>query len=452
MIIIVVEKWPHLDPRIESSFSKSENWIKLNRAWAPSTLVLPNIASLLAGSNPSFHGVHWNDTDYLPPEIQTLPEVLIEKHYRTAFFSGAFPIVRKTGINQGFELFDDNISPNINRPWRRMQKSLDRYFRWQREEVNGQSSLAVFYVPDLVFDEIDPDRESIFDSWEKLEAQIQRLKSFLVEKKVFDNTLIAVVGLSYPENLDIDTTESYRASILLHGTGFKEKLAGTADQDWTLKDLKGFFESVLFKSPFELVFHADFDNPWKEQNNLPDDKSAPGWMRKNGPAWLYPNLEKNLLQQFKNDERKYSQSPRWRKWALQIGLEREDWAFVKRINRLEKNQPVDFILSSQEHPVDKFKAADLPVGFELVADILGTEKRKPTNRMFIHDLNNLTLLKWNAAMGFRWLDQERESELPFHQTLIFKSKSFKSYRKLMLSQPKENTLLDPSKMDSPDEF
>jgi len=71
-------------------------------------ITLPSHTTIFTGVNPIAHGVRENGGFYLPEEAVTLAEILRDQGYETAAFVGAFPLDSQTGIDQGFDLYDDN--------------------------------------------------------------------------------------------------------------------------------------------------------------------------------------------------------------------------------------------------------------------------------------------------------------------------------------------------------
>lgn len=77
-------------------------------------ITLPSHTAMLTGTYPAYHGVRENGGFYVPEELETLAEVLGAKGYDTAAFVGAFPLDSQTGLDQGFDLYDDNYSSRLD--------------------------------------------------------------------------------------------------------------------------------------------------------------------------------------------------------------------------------------------------------------------------------------------------------------------------------------------------
>lgn len=84
--------------------------VLFENAYSPIPITLPSHSSLMTGKVPFAHGVRDNGLFQLGEEQTTLAEILHQEGYRTAAAVGSFPLLGNTGINQGFEFFDDHLS------------------------------------------------------------------------------------------------------------------------------------------------------------------------------------------------------------------------------------------------------------------------------------------------------------------------------------------------------
>jgi arylsulfatase A-like enzyme/lipopolysaccharide biosynthesis regulator YciM len=84
--------------------------ILYRHAYSPAPLTLPAHASLLTGTLPPVHGVRDNIGYSLSETLPTLAERLGALGYRTGAAVSAFVLRSETGIDRGFEHFDDDLS------------------------------------------------------------------------------------------------------------------------------------------------------------------------------------------------------------------------------------------------------------------------------------------------------------------------------------------------------
>lgn len=80
-------------------------------AYSSIPLTAPSHSTILTGKFPMAHGVRDNGLFVLGPEQHTLAEILKERGYRTGAAIGGFPLVARYGLNQGFDLYDDQLTP-----------------------------------------------------------------------------------------------------------------------------------------------------------------------------------------------------------------------------------------------------------------------------------------------------------------------------------------------------
>jgi arylsulfatase A-like enzyme/Flp pilus assembly protein TadD len=72
-------------------------------------VTLPSHASLFTGLVPPTHGVRDNTYFRLDADARTLAEILKERGYETAAFVSAFVLDRSFGLDQGFDVYDDDL-------------------------------------------------------------------------------------------------------------------------------------------------------------------------------------------------------------------------------------------------------------------------------------------------------------------------------------------------------
>lgn len=78
-------------------------------AVAPVPITLPSHTTLFTGKYPVQHGVRDNGLFRVTDEQTTLAEMLLAEGYATGAAVGSFPVSAHSGINQGFEYFNDDI-------------------------------------------------------------------------------------------------------------------------------------------------------------------------------------------------------------------------------------------------------------------------------------------------------------------------------------------------------
>ncbi len=84
--------------------------VRFARAFSAIPLTTPSHSTIMTGKYPIAHGVRDNGMFVLSERQETLAEILGARGWATAAAIGAFPLTRKFGIHQGFDLYDDHIS------------------------------------------------------------------------------------------------------------------------------------------------------------------------------------------------------------------------------------------------------------------------------------------------------------------------------------------------------
>lgn len=95
-------KTPHID-------ALTTEGTLFTRAFANTCTTLPSHANILLGVSPLYHGVHENSFFIVHKDYLTLAEHLKAAGYKTGAFVGAFPLDKKFGLDQGFDVYDDNF-------------------------------------------------------------------------------------------------------------------------------------------------------------------------------------------------------------------------------------------------------------------------------------------------------------------------------------------------------
>ncbi len=87
--------------------------VRFARAYSSLPITLPSHAAILTGRFPMGNGVRDNGIFVLAPDQLTLAERLSEAGYATAAAIGAFPLVARFGLDQGFDLYDDDLDSHF---------------------------------------------------------------------------------------------------------------------------------------------------------------------------------------------------------------------------------------------------------------------------------------------------------------------------------------------------
>jgi arylsulfatase A-like enzyme len=92
---------PHLDALAEQS-------VVFDAAYAAASFTLPSLAALLTGRYPEALGIRSNESA-LPQDAGSLAAALAGRGWRTSAVVGNFVLRRSSGVDQGFQHFDDSF-------------------------------------------------------------------------------------------------------------------------------------------------------------------------------------------------------------------------------------------------------------------------------------------------------------------------------------------------------
>jgi arylsulfatase A-like enzyme len=183
----------------------ADNGVVFEHAIATAPVTAPAHASLLTGLYPLRHGVRDNSTHYLPEDIPTLAEWLSEAGYRTAAFVSTVILERRYGLDQGFEVYDDDIRSSSASHERRMTverpaaATADRALAWLDALDGGESFFlwVHFYDPHIPYSPPSPWAEKYRDQTYDgeiayMDSQIGRLLQH--PRAAADDVIVMAIG------------------------------------------------------------------------------------------------------------------------------------------------------------------------------------------------------------------------------------------------------------------
>lgn len=238
-----------------------EDGVRFTHAYTTSTLSQAALASVLTGFYPLEHGVRNNGRDFLSARIETVPEVAVARGLHTALFSGGPPILRKSGLSQGFEVFDDHFPVQALSFYRPAQEVNRVFLNWLDRSINRENFFAVLYLADLQF----PDAPTVSDLGEvrerSQESQVREVAESLTSliksmrnRGLWHRTHVILVGLNgastgRPSEISPMNLYGENTQVAL----YLKPARGTIDQgpQWTID--KNISLADVGKSLFEFV-------------------------------------------------------------------------------------------------------------------------------------------------------------------------------------------------------
>lgn len=101
--------WGRVGARTPTIDALAARGFAFRRHLTPVPVTLPAHTTMMTGRTPAEHTVRNNGTFRAPDAAVTLAEILRDAGWRTAAFVGAFPLDRRFGLDQGFEVYDDDV-------------------------------------------------------------------------------------------------------------------------------------------------------------------------------------------------------------------------------------------------------------------------------------------------------------------------------------------------------
>jgi len=182
----------------------ARNGILFSNAYCQVPLTLPSHCSIMTGTIPLTHGVHNNGTYTLAADKVTLAEVLKGRGYKTAAFVSSFSVDSRFGLDQGFDVYDDNFQENLPfKPLNSERKAEQVYaacLPWfDRLKDEPFFCWIHFFDPHLPYNPPSPYREEFKDRLYDGEVAymdylIGELMRKIQEKNVLGKTLVVVAG------------------------------------------------------------------------------------------------------------------------------------------------------------------------------------------------------------------------------------------------------------------
>lgn len=193
------DKYVHT-PHVDKLASRS--WV-FDWAFAHNPVTLPSHTNILTGITPVYHGISDNPGFVLADEFLTLAEFLKEKKYSTGAFIGSFPLDSRFGLNQGFDVYDDNYGTQSILEFYFIERPAEEVIKPAMEWISGQKQkwfawVHIFdphepYSPPSPYDKIYSD-DLYSGEVAYIDSQLGILFDFLEKNGSLKNTIIILTG------------------------------------------------------------------------------------------------------------------------------------------------------------------------------------------------------------------------------------------------------------------
>lgn len=178
--------------------------ILFENAWAHSPLTLPSHATMLTGLLPAEHGVRDNTGFRLSSGASTLGSLLRSAGYETGAAVSAFVLRKATGMNAGFDAYDDDLArPRGERSLGHVQRAGEETVAAAQRWIAARASRPFFYFlhlyePHSPYEPPEPFASRYPSPYDgevaHTDAIVGRFLTFLREKGIYDRALIVFVS------------------------------------------------------------------------------------------------------------------------------------------------------------------------------------------------------------------------------------------------------------------
>jgi arylsulfatase A-like enzyme/Flp pilus assembly protein TadD len=183
-------------PNIDELARKS---IVFTRAFSHNPVTLPAHTNILTGTTPLYHGISDNTGFKLDESFLTLSEYLKGRGYETGAFIGAFPLDSRFGLDQGFDIYDDNYGTHSSLAMFFVERRAEEVIRPAREWLEDRDKpwfawLHLFdphqpYLPPAPFDQ-KYEHDLYSGEVAYIDSVLGPLFSMLEDKAMLENTII----------------------------------------------------------------------------------------------------------------------------------------------------------------------------------------------------------------------------------------------------------------------
>lgn len=207
-------KTPNIDKLAGESFL-------FTKGFSHNPVTLPSHTNIITGVTPLYHGISDNSGFALEDKFLTLAEHLKSSSYVTGAFIGAFPLDSRFGLDQGFDVYDDNYGTHNDLELffveRKAEKVIDPALKWiEKRDGKWFCWVHLFdphqpYLPPAPYDsEYSNDLYSGEVAY--TDNELGKLFNRLREIGAYDKTVIVITG-DHGEALGEkgETTHSYFA-------------------------------------------------------------------------------------------------------------------------------------------------------------------------------------------------------------------------------------------------
>ncbi len=356
-------------PRIDAF---RDDAVLYERAYSHTPLTLPSHASILTGALPADHGIRDNTGYRLGAKVRTAGEILGERGYATGAVVSSFVLRRQTGIDRGFQFFDDEVAPlnpqnrQIGAIQRDGAETVQVATSWIEKQTRPVFFLLHLYEPHMPYTPPEPYRSRYANHYDGEIARADEIVGTFLDalksRGLYDRSLIILLS-DHGEGLN-DHGE------VEHGT-FLYREAIQVPLLVKFPDSK--FSGTSVAAPVQLidVVPTILDRAGIPSTGTPAGRSLASFLVEKKPEWrkvysesYYPRFHFGWADQHSliDGRHHYIHSTK----SELFDLEKDP---AEKANVLEADRRTFFAMKSAIEPLVKEASAPAPVGSEEAAKL-----------------------------------------------------------------------------------
>ncbi|MCU0285363.1 MAG: sulfatase-like hydrolase/transferase [Acidobacteria bacterium] len=196
---------PAQTPNIDSI---ARSGVQFQNAYTPVPLTLPAHCSIFTGNIPLAHGVRNNGRYRLDEKTDTMTEILQRRGYMTAAFVSSFTLDSRFGLDQGFNIYNDNLTVKKGQvktydSERTADLVYSDFVAWFESYCQGDKNKKFFawihfFDPHMPYNPPGSFRNNFQNPYDGeiayMDLYIGKIINLLKAKQVLDNTLLILAG------------------------------------------------------------------------------------------------------------------------------------------------------------------------------------------------------------------------------------------------------------------
>lgn len=212
VLLITVDTWRFDRVGLHADLVKTPNIdrfagqaLHFMRAYSHNPCTLPAHANILTGTTPLNHGISDNSGFRLEPRFFTMAEFFKQRNWTTAAFIAAFPLDSRFGLDQGFDVYDEQYKSHSEHEGffseRPADAVIDSFIAWADQPGRPENWFSWIHLfdPHQPYSPPQPfagqySQDPYSGEVAYTDQQLGRLWDWLRQKGLYDDTLIVLTG------------------------------------------------------------------------------------------------------------------------------------------------------------------------------------------------------------------------------------------------------------------